>query len=47
MNKKYRTDILVSDTTKRFLKEHAVSVSSLGKTRLKGITEAIEVWKVL
>jgi adenylate cyclase len=47
LNKKFGTDILISQKTKIFLRGKNFSLSSLGKTALKGKSEEIEIFKVL
>ena len=47
LNKTFGTDILISQKTKDLLKGNGFSLSSLGKTALKGKSEEIEIFKVL
>lgn len=46
LNKQFGTDILVSETTMRLAAEQAGNFESLGKTRLRGRREGLEVFRL-
>lgn len=47
LNKTFGTDILISQKTKDLLGGKSLNFASLGKTALKGKSEAIEIFKIL
>jgi class 3 adenylate cyclase len=47
LNKEFGTDILISEETKRLLKNDSIPLESLGRIVLKGRVEEIEIFRVL
>ena len=47
LNKQFDTDILISQKTRDLTKDNKFHLSSLGRTALRGISEEIEIFKVL